>query len=86
MLEVQSASQSGSSSPLSGLVILLLLFSRVQLFATPWTAAHQASLSFTISWSLLKLMSIESVMPHQREKLIIKQRGLLFPQFYWDMK
>ena len=31
-------------------------------FAAPWTAAHQASLSFTISWSLLKLMSIESVM------------------------
>ena len=30
---------------------------------TPWTAAHQASLSFTISWSLLKLMSIELVMP-----------------------
>ena len=37
--------------------------SSVQLFATPWTAAHQASLSFTISWSLLKLMSIKSVMP-----------------------
>ena len=34
----------------------------VQLFVTLWTAAHQASLSFTISWSLLKLMSIESVM------------------------
>ena len=31
--------------------------------ATPWTAAHQASLSITNSWSLLKLMSIESVMP-----------------------
>ena len=31
--------------------------------ATPWTAARQASLSFTISWSLLKLMSIKSVMP-----------------------
>ena len=31
--------------------------------ATTWTAAHQASLSFTISWSLLKLMSVESVMP-----------------------
>ena len=30
---------------------------------TPWTGAHQTSLSFTISWSLLKLMSIESVMP-----------------------
>ena len=29
---------------------------------TPWTSAHQASLSFTISWSLLKLMSVESVM------------------------
>ena len=37
--------------------------SRVQLFATPWTAAHQASLSITKSQSLLKLMSIESVMP-----------------------
>ena len=32
-------------------------------FATPWTAARQASLSFTISWSLLKLMSIQLVMP-----------------------
>ena len=39
------------------------MLSRVQLFATPWTAAHQVSLSFTISWSLLKLMSIELVMP-----------------------
>ena len=39
------------------------LLSRVRLFMNPWTAAHQASLSFTISWSLLKLMSIESVMP-----------------------
>ena len=37
--------------------------SRVQLFATPWTAAHQASLSITNSWSLLKLMSIESMIP-----------------------
>ena len=35
----------------------------VRLFATPWTAACQASLSITNSWSLLKLMSIESVMP-----------------------
>ena len=39
------------------------LLSHVQLFATPWTAAHQASLSFTVSLSLLKLMFIESVMP-----------------------
>ena len=37
--------------------------SHVQLFATPWTAAHQASLSFIISQSLPKVMSIESVMP-----------------------
>ena len=37
--------------------------SPVQLFATPWTAARQASLSITNSWSLLKLMSIESVIP-----------------------
>ena len=37
--------------------------SHVQLFATPWTAARQASLSITNSWSLLRLISIESVMP-----------------------
>ena len=43
--------------------IVVQLLSCVQLFATPWTAAHQASLSFSISWSFLKLMSIESVIP-----------------------
>ena len=37
--------------------------SRLQLFAAPWTAAHQASLSFTISWSWLTLKSTESMMP-----------------------
>ena len=37
--------------------------SRVWLFETPWTASHQASLSITSFWSLLELMSIESVMP-----------------------
>ena len=48
---------------------LLIQFSSVQslshvwLFATPWIPAHQASLSITNSWSLLKLMSIKSVMP-----------------------
>ena len=40
---------------------LVQLLSRVWLFVTPWTAAYQASLSFTISWSLLKFMSIELV-------------------------
>ena len=39
------------------------LLSRVRLFATPWTAACQASLSITNSQSLLRLMSVESVMP-----------------------
>ena len=39
------------------------LLSHVHLFVTPWTAAHQASLSITSSRSLLKLMSVESVMP-----------------------
>ena len=42
---------------------LLLLLRCVQLFAAPWTAAHPASLSFTTSQNLLKLMSIELVMP-----------------------
>ena len=41
------------------MVVSVSLLSCVQLFATPWTAARQASLSFTVSWSLLKLMSIE---------------------------
>ena len=43
--------------------------SRVRLFATPWIAAHQASLSITNSWSLLRLMSIESVMPPRHLRL-----------------
>ena len=47
----------------SVIVVFVQLLSCVQLFVTPWTAACQASLSFTISWSLLKFMSIESVMP-----------------------
>ena len=45
--------------------------------ATPWTIAHQASLSFTIPWSLLKLMSIESVMPSNH--LILCCPFLLLP-------
>ena len=46
-----------------GNVAAVQSLSHVWLFESPWTAAHQASLSFTISWSLLKLMSIESVIP-----------------------
>ena len=51
--------------------------SHVRLFATPWTAAHQASLSITNSRSLLKLMPIESVMPSNH--LILCQPLLLLP-------
>ena len=45
------------------IAVVIQSLSHVRFFATPWTAARQASLSFTISWSLLKLLSIESVMP-----------------------
>ena len=44
-------------------VVATQLLSHAQLSVTLWTAAHQASLSFAISWNLLKLMSIELVMP-----------------------
>ena len=55
-------------------------FSRVWLFATPWTAALQASLSITNSWSLLKLMSMESLMPSNH--LILCCPLLLPPSIY----
>ena len=45
------------------LFCIVQLFSHLQLSVTPWTAACQAFLSFTVSWSLLKLISTESVMP-----------------------
>ena len=53
------------------------LLSDVRLFVTPWTAARQASLSFIIFWNLLKLMSIESVMPSNH--LILCRPLLLLP-------
>ena len=65
------------------IIVLKLYISSVQslscvwLFVTPWTAAHQATLSITNSWSLLKLMSIESVMPSSH--LILCQPLLLPP-------
>ena len=75
------------------LVSLLLLtfsvssvksLSHVRLFATPWTAARQASLSITNSWSLLKLMSIESVMPSHH--LILCHPLLLLPSIFPSIK
>ena len=56
------------------------LFSHVRLFATPWTAAHQASLSITNSQTLLKLMSIEPVMPSNH--LIFCHPLLLLPSIF----
>ena len=56
------------------------LLSRVQLFATPWTAACQPSLSITNSLSLLKLVSIESVMPSNH--LILCHPLLLLPSIF----
>ena len=53
---------------------------RVQLFETPWTVACQASLSITNSWSLLKLMSIKSVMPSNH--LILCCPLLLLPSIF----
>ena len=55
----------------------VLLLSCVQLFATPWIAARQASLSITNSWILLELMPIESVMPSSH--LILCRPLLLLP-------
>ena len=57
-------------------VVVVQLHSHVRLFTTPWTAAGQASLSFTISQSLLKLMSIELMMPFNH---LILCRPLLLP-------
>ena len=61
-------------------VVVAQSLSCVLLFATPWTAAHQASLSFTISQSLLKLMSIESMMPSNH--LILCCPLLLLPSIF----
>ena len=63
-----------------GLACSVQSLSRVQLFVTPWTAARQASLSITNSWSLLKIMSIESVMPSNH--LILCCPFLLLPSVF----
>ena len=59
------------------------LLSRVQLFATPWTAACQASLSITNSQSLLKFMTIESVMP---SNYLIFCHPLLLPSIFLSIR
>ena len=61
-------------------ILFVQLLSHVQLFVTPWIAAHQASLSTTNSQSLLKLMSIESVRPSNH--LILCCPLLLLPSIF----
>ena len=60
-------------------IIVVLLLSHVWLFATPWTATFQASVSSTITWSLLKFMSIELVMLSKH--LILSQPFLCLQSF-----
>ena len=66
------------------LVVVVQLLGHVQLFATPWTAARQASLSFIISRSLLKLMSNESMMPS--DHLILCCPLLLMPSIFHSIR
>ena len=74
--------------PLPGKAIKLffscccLVISHVQLFVTPWTAAQQAFQSFTVSWSLLKFMSIDSEMLYNH--LILCHPLLLFLQSFFS--
>ena len=69
-----------SISLLNILAVVVQLLSCVQFFANPWTAARQASLSLTVSQSLLKLMSTESVKPSNR--LILCRPPLLLPSVF----
>ena len=62
------------------IVVVVQLFSRVQLFVTLWTAACQPSLSFTISWSLLTFTSIELMMPSNQ--LVLCCPLLLLPSIF----
>ena len=67
-------------SRLNWIFVVVQALSHVRLFATPWTAARQASLSITISRSLLKLVSIESVTPTNH--LILCHPLLLLPSIF----
>ena len=62
----------------------MLSLNHVLLCVTPWTAAHQVSLSFTSSWSLFKLMSIESVIPSKH--LILCHPILLLPSILTSIR
>ena len=66
------------------MVVVIQSLSHVQLFATLWTAARQDSLSFTISWSLLQLMSTESVMPSNH--LVLCHPLVLLPSIFLSIR
>ena len=73
-----------TSTTLSLHMAVIQSLSCVWLVATPWTAARQAFLSFTISWSLLTLVSIESVMPSNH--LILCHPLLLLPSTFPSLR
>ena len=75
-----SPALTGGFFTMSAIFSSVQLLSHVQLFATPWTAALQASLSITNSQSLLRLMSIESVMPSNH--FILRHPLLLLPSIF----
>ena len=74
----------GVEGPALSVIVVVRSLSRVRLFVTPWTAACQDSLSFTISWSLLKLVSIKSVMPSNH--LILCHPLLLLPSIFPNIR
>ena len=65
-------------------IVVVQSLSRVLVFVTPQTAAHQAPLSFTVSWSLLRFMSIESVMLSNH--LILCHPLLLLPSIFLSIR
>ena len=79
MVVVLLAGSSSSSKFMPFLYIAVQSLSRVLLFVTRWTTARQASLSFTISWSLLKFMSTELVMLSNH---LILCRPLILPSVF----
>ena len=83
-LSIQKMKITSSSPITSGQIGSVQLLSHVRLFATPWTTAHQASLSITNLRSLLKLKSIESMMPFNH--LVLCPPILLPPSIFHSIK
>ena len=80
-----SCSESGAADHgFYRLLFIVQLLSCVQLFVTSWTSAHQDFFSFTISWGLLKLMCIESVMPFNHR--IFCRPLLLLPSVFLSIR